>query len=1040
MTSPLMSFAERKAEEAIDLEAFSGFSLTKFRSDVQEALSTIGRLGIFEQYTKHDISHVDGILASFEWIIPQDTQKMLTSADWLMLVLGSYLHDFGLIVTRSEFQERHKTLFPDFKSGVNRSDVPSTRDYLAEINRLSADEQERFLYQEFVRSNHGHRIEGWLAQRPDKRLGFDQNVLDILSGLTRDLDDVFVEDLGLICQSHNLDDIANISKYAVDKPYGRNPAETANLQYIAILLRAADLLHITSDRTPAVAAKIVNPSSPVSQAEWAKQRAVRSVRPKIGVDADGNPDRGAPTDTVEIHARFNEAEGYFGLNRYLQYAEKELVSCYRWAAESQRSHASRYLFPWKRIDDSKIEAKGFEPRPFEFELDQHRILDLLTGHTLYNDTGVVVRELVQNSIDAVRLRRHQYDRENHEQRSESDRYEPAVDVFWDADAGTLRVLDNGTGMTQQVLEENFLRVGSSRYQDESFKRKNPDFSAISRFGIGVLSAFMIADDVEVLTVNEDDEEARLLTLRSVHGKYLVKLVDKNSSFIPEAMTKHGTQITLRVRPSARVGDVLAHLKRYVVVPRCRVRFHGSTSESTSEIGYDSVKDALIATLLRECGMRLDAAVLIDQLGSDVQVRQTSYFGLDIAYAVRWNKWFEQWQFCSASGMREWRQQAPLLGICVEGIRVTGASPGFTANSVLSLANATGTTAPRTNVARGALERTKEYDDLLSAIYAMYTSHIASEVRALETERGKSLTRAVGEASFLAADIVNGQPESREHLLRQLRNVPAFVIERGGQRNSMSLAQLAELDALVTVDSPLVRHAEHLLASVTASASVAQLLSALGEDSIAIGDVPTLCGDLSLGYFNDQFRREWNPAEIDANHDQRMVRCTWEPAEHNAIWVNAFDDPTPMLPELSYLMSGDFLRRFEVRSYIWFPVGPIKVTGLTQYDGVRVANRTLALPNSCLTSVRAASADIQSRTVSCFTSWLDSVARNFVGPSDSEARSERVKQFLMLLKEAGTDSVIDLDSVEEFLTTTGRVRIFDAMRWDRQFGDQSNEGD
>ncbi len=40
-----------------------------------------------------------------------------------------------------------------------------------------------------------------------------------------------------------------------------------------------------------------------------------------------------------------------------------------------------------------------------FTIDQENILQLLVGHTLYNDSSVVVRELVQNAIDAVKLQK-----------------------------------------------------------------------------------------------------------------------------------------------------------------------------------------------------------------------------------------------------------------------------------------------------------------------------------------------------------------------------------------------------------------------------------------------------------------------------------------------------------------------------------------------------------------------------------------------------------------------------------------------------------
>jgi molecular chaperone HtpG len=191
-----------------------------------------------------------------------------------------------------------------------------------------------------------------------------------------------VTDLGIVCESHNLDDLENLKKYPHDRPYGQSPDESANVQYVAILLRVADLLHIRSTRTPSIAFRIISPRNPVSQREWAKQRAVRTVRAKTPIDSEGNYDPTRPVDTIEVHARFTDADGFFGLTTYLQYAESQLKLCNEWANRTLKQARRSLSFPWRRIDTSSVEAQGFIANPFEFQLDQRKILDLLTGHTV----------------------------------------------------------------------------------------------------------------------------------------------------------------------------------------------------------------------------------------------------------------------------------------------------------------------------------------------------------------------------------------------------------------------------------------------------------------------------------------------------------------------------------------------------------------------------------------------------------------------------------------------------------------------------------
>ena len=389
-----------------------------------------------------------------------------------------------------------------------------------------------------MRHHHAQRIRAWVTGKNPKSLGVADKVVQELNKLLEGLGEKFRRDLGLVCESHHLENLNDLDKYKPSQPFGSGPQETANLQYCAILLRTADLLHVTNDRTPSVSFRTISPSDPKSVEEWHKQMPVIAVRPKPGIDKEGNVDPAALMDTIEVHGYFTEPEGYFALTAYLSYARRQLRRSGEWVELAEKKKGLAYEFPWREIDDSGLEAQGFIDKQFEFTLDQAKILDLLTGHTLYNDTSVVLRELVQNSLDAIRL---QWEEESdHVTKGE-------VNVTWNSRDRVLTIEDNGTGMTQQIVDKHFLKVGSSFYQDDEFRKQHPNFSAISRFGIGVLSTFMISDEIEVTTCHPDDEQARTLTLRSLHGKYLIRLVDKDSTELSPSIFHH-----------ARVGSGLPH--------------------------------------------------------------------------------------------------------------------------------------------------------------------------------------------------------------------------------------------------------------------------------------------------------------------------------------------------------------------------------------------------------------------------------------------------------------------------------------------------
>ena len=1029
MAEELKSLVEKEANKATQLGAFHGFSLSKLRADVKEAFAAIGRLGMFEEYTKHDISHVDGLLKLYQWLVPEDTRERMTSADWLMLALSSYLHDFGLVVTKDEYDNRARSDFGEFCSNLEDLSDSATKDYLRQLDRFEPDRRERFLYQDFVRQNHGRRIAAWLSSNPNTRYGYDPNIVQLLNNLTQNLDSLFVIDLGLVCQSHNLDDLDNMRTYDVSKPYGQDSdQENANLQYVAILLRAADLFHITSDRTPAVAALIVNPTNPKSQVEWAKQRAIKNVRDQIGVDDEGRPCHEAKRDTIEITAYFENAEGYFALDSYLQYARKELEKCFRWAAESERSFGSRHHFPWRQIDDSKISVHGFERRAFEFQLDQRRILELLTGHTLYDNTGVVVRELVQNSIDAVRLQQCQ---------EKAKDYAPEVNVEWDPDTSTLRVTDNGTGMTQGVIEENFLRVGASRYQDDAFRKHNPNFSPISRFGIGVLSTFMVADDVEVLTVSAEEKFARALSLRTVHGKYLIRHVDKDSTEVPDGLRKHGTQITLRLRPTAVIGDIKKQLRRYIVVPRCSVRYSSGELNTGVPIGFESARDALTDVVSRLPHVHNRNGELSDSSEAPIRIKSNRSDGLEVAYAVRWNKWFDQWEFYTVN-LDEYRRSSRSLtadlrlGVCVEGIRVTEESAGFRNSTILAIVNAEGRNAPRTNVARGSLERTPEYDRLLVALYKQLCAHVADEVEELQQKRQRSLTHAIREVSYITAPLIDNPSVSIESLRSELRNVPAFVVEYSGERVAKSLAQLAEVSRLLQVESPLISHAERLLASLASSVSASEILASVGEPTFIPSDIPTITGMSGWGFFNDAFIHEWQPDKISADQKSRRVEISWECSTVDRNWIRAeranFPVPEPLL---------SMHHRYQLRELVavWVPREGIEAEGLEGYDTVQIGRNQFALPGGSYLTVQALTPEIDTYTLAWTRSWLAQLSNMILRQFGPERRADGISQVVEELESLGLGTIVELSSVSTFFEHESA--IYNVMRWDRYLGEQDN---
>jgi molecular chaperone HtpG len=205
------STLETRANQASPLEGFRRPNLYGIRDAVSELVSLIGRDGIFREYARHDMSHIDRLLEMLEWIIPRTTLSHMTVVDCLITTLAVYLHDLGTLVTRDEFNRRGESGFPSFKHSV--VDGSHSKDYKEKVSKMEAGEGERFLYQEFVRQRHGERIRAWVTGKSRSELGVANEVATEVGKILEPLDMKFRKDLSLVCESHHLEDLEDLDKY-----------------------------------------------------------------------------------------------------------------------------------------------------------------------------------------------------------------------------------------------------------------------------------------------------------------------------------------------------------------------------------------------------------------------------------------------------------------------------------------------------------------------------------------------------------------------------------------------------------------------------------------------------------------------------------------------------------------------------------------------------------------------------------------------------------------------------------------------------------
>jgi molecular chaperone HtpG len=184
------------------------------------------------------------------------------------------------------------------------------------------------------------------------------------------------------------------------------------------------------------------------------------------------------------------------------------------------------------------------PQRLEFKTELKQLLDLII-HSLYTKKEIFLRELISNAADAI-------DKARFESLTRPGLLAGDADfkirLTQDKDKNTLTLSDNGIGMTREQIVQDLgtvARSGTKAFLDNL--KNNPDVKnrpeLIGQFGVGFYSAFMVADEVTVLS-----RAAGALADQAVRWES-----DGQGEFTVSPATRdaRGTDVTLHLREDAK---------------------------------------------------------------------------------------------------------------------------------------------------------------------------------------------------------------------------------------------------------------------------------------------------------------------------------------------------------------------------------------------------------------------------------------------------------------------------------------------------------
>ncbi len=479
-------YKELKKKKNVDSKPF----LTNIISLCEEASDRAKQIPVFfSEYTLHDKTHFLRVTELMALVLGKTLQK-LNEIEIGLLILSAFYHDQGMFIDEDEYKSLEKNesfiLFRDnwILDHPNYSDIKLQ----VETSFISKEEKERLsnliceldtaLLTDFLRESHGQRSHDYILSKFK-----DERIMSFGSSNISHY-------LAKICLSHvkSVEWISKSNGFNYDENIGTYEVNTI---FLSVVLRLADILDFDSDRTPDVLFKSIHFTSPVSIMEWQKHRNVKGWVIK--------------KELIRFSMFFDHPVYEKTAHIFFDWIDQELKDCHLLIKHFPTNVKEYKIDIADKVDRSRIGPKdgAYLYHDLEFTLSRDEIVKLLMTENLYKNKSLFIRELLQNSLDALRLRKAVYLKDGFNWDDGEIKFRHYIDSSGQI---VVECQDNGSGMDEAIISKFLGKVGRSFYRSPEFERqrnqlkeKGVDFEPCSQFGIGFMSCFMVGDRIQIFT-------------------------------------------------------------------------------------------------------------------------------------------------------------------------------------------------------------------------------------------------------------------------------------------------------------------------------------------------------------------------------------------------------------------------------------------------------------------------------------------------------------------------------------------------------------
>lgn len=527
----------------------------------------------YPHYSTHDSSHSQNLISAIELILGEYRIQALSSADiWLILVTAQ-LHDIGMILPDKEIREIVKK--SEFKKYLESIKQSTDSDFIKAATLLldkkiqdddawflNIKQSTIFLIADYMRTQH--------AERSDNIVSGDTVISRLLSlNKNGEMSHTYTM-VGKICDMHVRDFNHIFTLYETDSILHIS----CHPRFVAALIRIGDLCDVDNGRFNDALIAVFGELPQSSLLHFYKHKTITRLcisSREICMSAD-IPFENIQKDLVDkscvdnikgedfCHKIVREHQCWFNM------IKEELKNLLLHAGEIFPEGIDQNLPIFKQEILINGKRSMFADRNLRLNFAPEKAYTLVEGYSLYDEQFTFVREIVQNSLDAMKLQlwrdlndgRWDYYLSQEKKNSLSTlqpfdlckkiykayHVEITTEINKNTNYKKITFQDNGIGISYDDLQNKIIRTGTSWSDSIKYKNELEHMPLWMRptggFGIGLHAAFAVTNRIEIMSKTQYEEQPKHIIINSGEkdGFVFVRTIEEAFS--------SGTKVTIEI--------------------------------------------------------------------------------------------------------------------------------------------------------------------------------------------------------------------------------------------------------------------------------------------------------------------------------------------------------------------------------------------------------------------------------------------------------------------------------------------------------------